>query len=140
MPSLRDLTLERNQRLNQLRARIKQASLQTMGELSTSSYPKALDETFNAPALQKVPTFTSLNTLEQKTMHSGKQEEDQPSYTSLEKDQLKARTNDISETSDLKAKLAPVMEVLDKKTNEKIKSIIRKKILQEPSFESDRSS
>ncbi|CAI4055743.1 hypothetical protein SKDZ_02G2950 [Saccharomyces kudriavzevii ZP591] len=131
MPSLRDLALERNQKLNQLRARINQTSNLKKGEFGTSSYSEASDGSVSDLIHHNVKASNSLDTLGQEIIHSGKQKESQQSYIPLEISQQQRRIDRICETSDLKAKLAPAMEVLEKKTNEKIKGIIRKKILQE---------
>ncbi|CAI4060146.1 hypothetical protein SUVZ_04G3990 [Saccharomyces uvarum] len=136
MPSLRNLAIERDKSLSQLRARINKASKLNTGESGAPSL-ESLDETVSSHVL---PSSDSLSILEQKIIHNEKREEDQQSHISLEKDQRNVRIGKVSETGDLKAKLASAMEELEKKTDETINGIIRKKLLQKSNYEHDTST
>ncbi|CAI4037423.1 hypothetical protein SMKI_02G2980 [Saccharomyces mikatae IFO 1815] len=130
MPSLRDLALKRNERLDQLRIRFNQSSVTDKGGSSN------LSESVNDSATVRLSD--SCNTLEQETI-DGEHNKVQQQSSDLKKNKQQPNTDRICETSDLKAKLAPAIEVLEKKTNEKIKGIVNRRILQEASYESDSS-
>ncbi|KOH00503.1 hypothetical protein GRS66_006862 [Saccharomyces pastorianus] len=139
MPSLRDLTIERNKSLSQLRARINKANKLSTTEFG-APFLKALDGTVNGHVLQPSPSSDSLSTIEQEISHIEMGEEDQHSHISLQRDQQTVRIGKVSETGDLKAKLASAMEELEKKTDETINSIIRKRLLQNSNYEHDTST
>ncbi|MCQ4702353.1 hypothetical protein NE704_15525, partial [[Ruminococcus] gnavus] len=61
------------------------------------------------------------NSFVQETIQKTKQKESGQPYIIPKKNEHQRNIDKICETSDLKAKLAPIMEVLEKKTNEKIK-------------------
>ncbi|QHS71749.1 Ntc20p [Saccharomyces paradoxus] len=140
MPFLRDLSLKRNQRLNQLRSRVNQSRKTNEGETSDFVSSDVLNEPVNDTVAQTAQASKSSNIFEQKTIEERKQKESHKPIIIVQKNEHELRIDKVCETSDLKAKLAPSMEMLEKKTNEKIKGIIRKKILQEPDRDNNNSS
>lgn len=129
MPSLRDLSLQRNQRLNQLRVRINQSS-KTNKSGSSFISSNSLNELTNDIVAQPAQDFNSSSTQE------SKQKKSYRSYIVPQKRGYEQTTSANCETSDLKTKLTPYMEALEKKTNAIIKRIIRKKLLHFPTHDS----
>ncbi|CAI4278157.1 CFF_collapsed_G0003770.mRNA.1.CDS.1 [Saccharomyces cerevisiae] len=89
--------------------------------------------------IQTGQSSNATNSFVQETIQKTKQKESGQPYIIPQKNEHQRNIDKICETSDLKAKLAPIMEVLEKKTNEKIKGIIRKRVLQEPDRDNDDS-
>ncbi|CAD6599868.1 HN1_G0015970.mRNA.1.CDS.1 [Saccharomyces cerevisiae] len=139
MPSLRDLSLERNQELNQLRARINQLSKTGKKEAYNFVGSNISNEPVYDTVIQTGQSSNATNSFVQETIQKTKQKESGQPYIIPQKNEHQRNIDKICETSDLKAKLAPIMEVLEKKTNEKIKGIIRKRVLQEPDRDNDDS-
>ncbi|AJP85244.1 Ntc20p [Saccharomyces cerevisiae YJM1443] len=120
MPTLQNLALERNQKINELRGRIDKVNKRNDTKYSRRSYSEIPDKSLNNLAFGTVQGSGSLYSLEQEIIH-----EEEPKKNQYQQ----PGANKICETSDLKAKFAPYTEILEKETNKKIKEIIRKKML-----------
>ncbi|CAI4266537.1 ASN_HP2_G0003570.mRNA.1.CDS.1 [Saccharomyces cerevisiae] len=120
MPILRNLALERNRKINELRGRIDTVNKRNDTKYSRSSCSEISDKSLDNLALGTVQSSGFIYSLEQEII-----DEEEPKKNRYQQ----PGTNKICETSDLKTKFAPYTEMLEKKTNKKIKEIIRKKML-----------
>lgn len=140
MPSLRDLSLERDQELNQLRARINQLGKTGKEEANDFVGLNISNEPVYDTVIPKQDrALTQRIVLYKKLFRRRNKKRSGQPYIIPQKNEHQRYIDKVCETSDLKAKLAPIMEVLEKKTNEKIKGIIRKRVLQEPDRDNDDS-